>query len=1270
MKNKFLNLNILLLLFLCLIGFSPQSNSLFSVNTVYALDNVDSILTNTDDNGNVVSGINNDKFQTQIDGLIDGLNSSKADYLKDNISESISLMTNTMSNISTAASGFALTLSVVIIVIIGFKVIKSGTGDVLTFMKQKKDISNAIVCIIFILAIPYFVRSVLEFKPPEILFSSVDSSISGNTNIGDIISTPKSELKEYIIANQDDFTQDNGDRFNVEDFWGGDGFKDAGSIGTGIVKMLWSALLAIFAGILYAPFLLITSYIGSISFFPVSFDVTMYLTGGGSVAEIAKSFFNTSSQSAIAGIGTNIIDNVANGLADLTGIFNILYFLIKKFVMLCLEFVCYYFGIMHLLNKDTDDVGKFLVRLAQGVVGITLFPYLIEFLLDVDGIIATAILRITGPALPGFSIMSILPTVEQAKTGFTVLLLSIIMCSLVFSLAKSFFIRRIEVSLLYVSSPIFFLKHMMSSNDGSIKVLTSKITSAIFLTTAYAPVLAIVNLMLSFGIASSDVGMIYFMLVIGVLWLGKGVIVDIIRKLTGESASISSAGSQFERGVSRVTNTVDSHFKRGVSRVTNTVEKGAKFGAGALAFGATTAALNNAGSIKNGIKNAPKTLTDRETWKKAGKTIISKKSWQNGAKAIYSRVKRTGKGALNVAENQFWEKYNKAEKRYGKFNSIEAETQVLKNRMGYGGAKFDRKDELESARALNKLINSKDTNDKENFKKYYDFHKNHKKLKEGHVDFLDKAKQSKDKIAEMTKKSGNQDIQKSFDEYDKLLNSTDVLMKDRDKLLKNGNIRGAYDVEMQIQGNKEFMKRYQDNIHYACNSNESLQNKAKGLVPLRTLASNPLSIKPQAVKFTNDANTIVSSMNSIKELNGFKGNDKVEAEIKDIIGLAEKGEFNEAQASIQNLISSQYANLSTGDRAKLDSHVNKMFSFDVTPDQNAMSVVNIPKVQFKAGEVKSSMEKLKRIEVFKNNEESMNQINSIVKLTDSGSVEDIHTAVNSFVATQLSSNNFSVNDAHAFKNAFKGVYSGNVADVQKHAIDIMESSKQLGDEYHSQVSALASGENTDILDYIAVSSGINANKHKTSIKTTYDNNVSKIQNAILKQHVSIVKQGVNENSTIKDSEYGKVIKDINLDSANITDFIVMSSGQNKAHYNSVAKSMATNISESGFNTTISSTLREELKTRFNPESTSDFSFSDLNECIGKAGGAEQLKNAYISSNNVYIKSNETTRERIVNIPKAANYNVTIKSDATSSSGSNNNSSNDGGNKDTKHEGND
>lgn len=1255
MKNKFLNLNILLLLFLCLIGFSPQSNSLFSMNTVYALENVDSILTNTDKNGNITSGIANDKFQTQIDGLIDGLNSSKADYLKDNISESISLMTKTMSNISTAASGFALTLSVVIIVIIGFKVIKSGTGDVLTFMKQKKDISNAIVCIIFILAIPYFVRSVLEFKPPEILFSSVDSSISGNTNIGDIISTPKSGLKEYITANQDDFTQDNGDRFNVEDFWGGDGFKDAGSIGTGIVKMLWSALLAIFAGILYAPFLLITSYIGSISFFPVSFDATMYLTGGGSVAEIAKSFFNTSSQSAIAGIGTNIIDNVAKGLADLTGILNILYFLIKKFVMLCLEFVCYYFGIMHLLNKDTDDVGKFLVRLAQGVIGITLFPYLIEFLLDVDGIIATAILRITGPALPGFSIMSILPTVEQAKTGFTVLVLSIIMCSLVFSLAKSFFIRRIEVSLLYVSSPIFFLKHMMSSNDGSIKVLTSKITSAIFLTTAYAPVLAIVNLMLSFGIASSDVGMIYFMLVIGVLWLGKGVIVDIIRKLTGESASISSAGSQFERGV---------------SRVTNTVEKGAKFGAGALAFGATTAALNNAGSIKNGIKNAPKTLTNAETWKKARKTLTSKDSWGNGAKTLGSGVMKTGKQALNIGKNQFWEKYNKAEKRYGKFNATEAETNAIRNKMDFDYKKFDRKDELDNAKALNNLYKSDKPEDIANFKKHTNFYQNHKRLKEGHVDFLDKAKQSKDKIAEMTKKSGNADIQKSFDEYDKVYNSTNSLMIKRDKLLDKGDIRSAYDVEMEIQGNKEFMKRYQDSIHYACNSNESLQKKAKGLVPLRVLSSNLKSIQPQAVRLTNDANTIVASMNSIKELDTFKGNSTAEAEINGIIELANKGNFEEAQSSIQNLIVSQSANFTTEDRAKLDSHVSKMFNFDITPEQHAASVVNLPKVQFKAGEVKSSMEKLKHINAFKNNKESMEQIDNIIKLTDSSSVDDIRTAVNSFVATQLSSNNFSVNDAHAFKNAFKGVYNGNMADVQKHAIDIVKSSKQLGDQYHSQVSALASGENADILDYIAVSSGLNKDKHQASIKTTYDNNISEIQEAMLKQHVSIVKQGVNEDSTIKDSEYGKVIKGINSDFANITDFIVMSSGQNEAHYNSVAKSMANNICESGFNTGISSILKEELKTKFNPESTSDFSFGNLNECIGKAGGAEQLKNAYISSNNVYIKSSETTRERIVNIPKAANYNVTIEPNNTN--GSNNNDNNSGGKKrdDSTHEGND
>lgn len=1272
MKNKFLNLNILLLLFLCLIGFSPQSNSLFSINTVYALDNVDSILTNTDDDGNVVSGINNDKFTNQIGDLVNKLDNENAATFSKNISESIKMMTNIMSNISTAASGFALTLSVVIVAIIGFKVINSGTGDVITFMKQKKDISNAIVCIIFILAIPYFVRSVLEFKPPTSLLSPIDSNYKGDVNIGDIVTTPKSGLKDYIIANKTTYELSNEDRIASGPFWE-KGFEvleegGKGSSLKGLVNLLFSALLAILAMAIYSPLLLFTSFLGSISFFPVSLDVAMYATDGTeTVAKIAQSFFDTTSQSAMAGIGTNGLTNVAKTLASLTSILNVLYFLIKKFVMLCLEFVCYYYGIMHLLNKDKDDVGKFLVRLAQGVIGITLFPFLVEFLLDVDGLIATAILRITGPALLGFSILSVLPTVAQAAKGFTILFFSVIFCSVVFSLAKSFFIRRIEISLYYLASPIFFLKHIMSPNDGGVKQLTSRITSAIFLTTTYAPVLAIVNLLLTLAMNNPEIGVIFLVLVIGVLFLGKGVIADIIRKLTGESASISSAGSQFERGISRA------------SKALNTVEKGAKNGAGALAFGATTAALNNAGSIKNGIKNAPKTLTDRETWKKAAKTITNKKSWQNGAKAIGSGVMRTGKGALNVAENQFWEKYNKAEKRYGKFNATEAETQVLKNRMGYGAAKIDRKDELESTRALNKLINSKDPNDKENFKKYYDFHKNHKKLKENHVSFLDEAKQSRGKLAEMAEISGNQDIQKSFDEYDKILNSTDVLMRDRDDFIKDGNIGAAYDVDMQIQGNRKYLKKYEDTIYQAYKSNENLQKKAKGLVPLRVLANNPSGIQPQGVKFTNDANTIVASMNSIKELDSFKNNTKATTEIESIITSVENGDFANAQNSIQSFVASQSANLSIADKAKFNSHLETMIKTDAIPMQQfvntANTAISTPKIQFRAGEVKGSMEKLKEIDVFKNNKESMKQINSIIEATGKSSVDDIRNKVDEFVSAQLSSNKLNINDTHAFREAFKGVYNGNMSDVQKFATNIAESSKQYGEQYHSQVSALASNENTDILDYIAVSSGINSDKHKTTIeaarKTLVEKmqadslaTIKKMQNDSIKQHISIIKQGVNEDSAIRDSEYGKLINSIDLDSVTMTDFFKITSGENEAHYNSVAKSIAKNISESTFNSAVPSIIREELKTNFNPKSTSDFSFKDLNECITKAGGFEQLRNAYTSSNSVYIKSGEVTREKITNLPKAAEFNVTIKSQANS------NSSNDGGNKNTKHEGND
>ena len=95
-------------------------------------------------------------------------------------------------------------------------------------------------------------------------------------------------------------------------------------------------------------------------------------------------------------LGTNVTYIIAGGLGNFTHIINILYFIFKKLAMLCLEVICYYFGIMHLLNQETEDVQQFLTRVAQGVIGMLLFPYFLEFLLDVDGVISMSILRLAG----------------------------------------------------------------------------------------------------------------------------------------------------------------------------------------------------------------------------------------------------------------------------------------------------------------------------------------------------------------------------------------------------------------------------------------------------------------------------------------------------------------------------------------------------------------------------------------------------------------------------------------------------------------------------------------------------------------------------------------------------------------------------------------------------------------------------------------------------------------------------------------------------------
>ena len=963
MKNKFLNLNCLLLLFLFLIGFSPQSsNTLFC--TVYA-ENVTSAL----------DSISNSGFNSVVSNsqLISGAGNNTAS----NIQESVKLMTETLSSIGTAMSGFALALSVVVIAIIGFKVMNSGQGNILAFMKQRKEISNAIICILFILIIPTFVKSVLEFKPPAFLLSSVDSNINGNSYISDIIASPSSGLVDYM---EETFGSKEGDASNNDFLADLDNNEESDM--NGLTKKLYQGVLKIISLITYSPLLLITSLIGSIGFYPVSLDSAMY---SNTMVELIEKFFSLPSQSGIVDVTTNIIAVVAPGLKSLTEIINILYFVVKKFSMLCLEVVCYYFGIMHLLNKETENVQKFLIRVGQGVIGMLLFPYFLEFLLDIDGVISMSILRLTGDSIPGFGLLTILPSVESATKGFALLVLSCAMAVVVLMLAKSFFIRRIEISLLYITSPVFFLKHMIKPSDGSVKKLLNRLLSSVFLTTVYAPVFAIISLMISLGTSpeiskSSLSSLVYYILILGILWMGKEVVQSIISLFAGNSSAAGSANAQFGKGI-------------------ETFKGASKFAAGATAFGAVAGVMKGAEVVKNngGLKETLKNMGSKaeDLYKntanymdKNGYRKTLGKALSTSAKAGWSLTKKAGKYAGNMAESKFWEKYEGAAKKYGGYTPTGAKEGAMKGRINYTET------DSNNTKRMHDLMDKKRRAEFQDYiyKKYGDDpDKARKKMKEfddmmknnpDSTKFFKHNKSFFDEVKDFEKsRFVSQNTKEQINKAKVLFNQTNELEQRKQAAIKAGRFEEAMDLQDKIDMNKDFFNKNVDKIKRA-GLEEIRQgdrvDSFKAVDKARRVANfTPNDIKP--VLNINDNQTVNRALSNLLH------------ETSDVTAQGRIQEFMKNGSVTQEGVTKLVSDLSgmNVDKKHLTSFAETAFNYDsnkAVSHVNLVDSLSVSNTQRLANNVHSGY--------VRNNSDLNNSLNILTK--DAGANSNIVAAVKNF----------------------------------------------------------------------------------------------------------------------------------------------------------------------------------------------------------------------------------------------------------------------------------
>lgn len=911
MKNKFSNLNILLILFLCLIGFSPQRNFVLPIVSVYAESG----------NTSYVGTLNTDNFGTQIGTVLDKLeldDETEVSKLSD-ITNGITAFIAVISKISSYMQGFAFALSVCVLGIVGLKIMNSGKGNVLAFIKDRKDINNSLMCVLFITCIPFLVKGVLEFKPPSYLMSPLDTTANGSVAISDIVTTPKSGFIDYIDSNKEIFKQQKETTNKAIQAAKENSSQNAFSK---IIEIIIDALRYAVTYIIYSPFLLITSLVGALSFYPVSFDTAMY---GKAVYELAGSFFKDTGIGPLGALGAVPTLVIAGGLETLTIITNLLYFIVKKFSLLSIEFVCYYFGIMHLFGKDKDDVGKFLGRLAKGVIGITLFPFIVEFLLDVDGMIASSILRITGTAFPGFGIMAVLPSVSEAKEGFTVLALSILLCMVVFSLAKTFFIRRIEITLYYIASPVFFLKEMMSPSSGAIDKLTKTMVSAIFLNTVYAPVLSLINLMIT--LADDEGGLVYYGIVIAILLMGKDVLTNLIREFAGESASSSNSLSQ---------------FKKGLDSGGNKLATAAQLGA----YGASKA-YNNREDIVKGVKGL-KGDGFKSTMKNVGSAALS------GTKKGVVSMASMGKNKL---KSEYWKKYNKLDKKFGNKNhNFQIETEQYKNEV------LDRNDpktqELELMKLKNQIINREAKNEREIEmekvkKKLYDkYPKDRHKAEREYAkyeavlknsaknhDILENYKDFQKRGNAIAAKSNMPEAVETMNEYGKTLDELSNLHKDLDLAMKEGRVDDVFKINKDIERRHKFIAATEVSISKLGTVSNAKISRDASIHTLKAIHSAGGNITPPKleVKDISSAQHFVKSISNIPEIASSKEFAPIIAQMNESIASSDLTQF---QATVEQFaLTQRNSSIPNQAKGKINKELSKVFNVSSDSIRQHASVI-------------------------------------------------------------------------------------------------------------------------------------------------------------------------------------------------------------------------------------------------------------------------------------------------------------------------------------------
>lgn len=555
-KHKVLYFNTILILLLFLVGFSPQIRG--PIFNAYATGTTNSNTMDTSTFNSTISG-----YLGHENGTLKGENIQS---INNDVNKALGRLKYYVDRIAGGAAVAANALVVLAIAYTGFKFIQTSRenkGSIGQFLKNKKEIANLLLAASFIFFIPNITKGIDDLIINGVFYNQ-DVTVN-NTALSDIMTVPSSMMKDEIKKHATEATEQ-------ESLLNSDKYKDDDINASSIIKTMIEGVINIIAHIIYKPLKIFVTSLGMYSFYPMSFDPGMY------TKEISTAIGKTLQDSLFE-------ESIAADLGTVVDVINVLYYVVKKFCMTGITLICYYFGIKVLMGLDSTEVSTFLKGLFKGMFGMLLAPHLIEFMLDVDGLISTAILSVIGSVTPGMGILNLLaPTNEVAQSG-TTLIFGLAMIVVVVLMAKTFFIRKVEIMFYYMFSPIIFFKYMMSPNKSTIKPWFAQLSSAIFITTCYAPIFAIVQLFMRYG---SDVSIV---LIIAILWFGHTVAEGIVASFAGGSLTAKKASQGFNS----------------VKTAIPAAAMGAATGMALLGTGGVKAVKKTYSSIKeNGFKNTVK----------------------------------------------------------------------------------------------------------------------------------------------------------------------------------------------------------------------------------------------------------------------------------------------------------------------------------------------------------------------------------------------------------------------------------------------------------------------------------------------------------------------------------------------------------------------------------------------------------------------------------------------------------------------------------------